>query len=207
MQGSSSSLASALVLSALISLSLPAFGEGQAGGSGNPDAAGSTSADFFSTPDSSQLPGFTKAKEGGDGLRNKLLGNKKDGIPDWQQVKMIPSLSREQRKELQQIYRSAKGEIKPMLDEMKAMRTQFGENKQAALKDPATRQKLRQMREQLLAKRQSVWETAKGKLSVQQIEELELMRKGQLMPASLNENGSESTGMPRSGAHDEMQAR
>jgi hypothetical protein len=205
MQGPSS-LAIALSLSALTILGLvsPAFGEGKSGNIGN---VGSVDGDFFSTPDSSQQPGFTKAKEGGDGLRNKLLGNKKDGIPDWQQVKMIPSLSREQRKELQEIYQSAKGQIKPMLDEMKAMRTQFGENKQAALKDPATRQKLRQMREHLLAKRQAVWETAKAKLSPQQIEELELMRKGQLMPASLNQSGSDqSAGMPRPETRDEMQA-
>ena len=182
MQGSTFPILASLFAVSFVALMPFAFAEDQwIGGTEN----------FFSTPDSNQTPGFTKAKEGGSGLRKQLLDNQKDRIPDWQQVKMIPSLSREQRKELNQIYQSAKDDIKPMLDEMKSMRLQAGENKQAALKNPATRQRLREMKQQLLSKRQMVWETAKSKLSAKQLEELDLMRKGQLMPAMQTSTAAE----------------
>lgn len=149
----------------------------------------SSGTSIFSPPEGSdnQVPSFQEGKDTNSRIRKMLLGDSKDGIPNFQQVRTIPSLAPSQRKELQRIYGDAKDQVAPLIEQLKSLKenSQGGQGKAAA--DPQARETFQQLRSQIRDIRQQTWQKVKAVLSEQQLQELQAMRHGELTPATFNE--------------------
>ncbi len=158
-------------------------------------SSSSTSADnpcagpnVFTPPEQGrgQVPTFSEPREGGHKIRKMLMGAQGDSIPGFQQIKMIPSLNKRQRAQIRQIYAGAKDEAKPLLDEIKAMRGKFADDKQKAMQDPQIRERIKALKQQLLSRREQTWSQVKALLSPGQLGELTAMKRGELVPGTFH---------------------
>lgn len=162
---------------------------------------------IFSPPpqERSAVPEFTNGQRG-RGPRNRMGGD----IPGWDQIKAIPSLTMQQRRELRDLLDKAREELRPLMQELKAARQKGGSKQSEPTVDtrvlpnagplgqepdqsldagnhkPA--RPIREIRQQLSTRRQQIWEQIKLHLSSEQLHELELMRKGQLLPRNLSQS-------------------
>lgn len=148
---------------------------------------------FSSAQNDTTVPSFNDLR-GGDGkLRKMLLGNQRDGIPDWRQIKMLPSLTGPQRKEFMRMFSANKAEMQDVVEQLKALKqkTQAG-----GASDPAMRDSFLKLRAQVQDLRKRSWEQVKAKLTDDQLKELEAMRKGELQPATFNDPTTSMTAAP-----------
>jgi len=157
---------------------------------------------IFSTPQT-QMQAPSYADQQGIGNLRRRVGN---DVPGWKQVKSIPSLTAQQRREIHDIYSKARQELQPMMQQLKEMRGKAGGGKKLARArggaedgeerglsprvqvpaiSPETRQSMRELRQKLIAVRKQTWEQVKSKLSSNQIKELEQMRKGELRTGAM----------------------
>lgn len=82
-----------------------------------------SAANFFSVPSEHERPRFLKNKPGGREPGLPIFGGlEEDGVPQWPQVRMIPSLTGEQREEIRQIYESCKREVEEQMSVIKSAR-------------------------------------------------------------------------------------
>jgi hypothetical protein len=183
-----------------------------------------------------QFGGGRRQFRGANGRGRQGAG--KNRIPNLKQIRALPSLTPQQRKQIVQIMRQAKADTQPLMEQAREIGLQIrnangpsglqsasgnggsassfadnadssfapesgsakigknGKNKIGSMKelrasgalrnaDPQTRAQLRQIRQQIQAKRQATWSQVKQILTAEQVQELENMRSGQLMPASL----------------------
>jgi Spy/CpxP family protein refolding chaperone len=190
-----------------------------------------------------QLGGGRRQFRGANGRGRQGAG--KNRIPNLKQIRALPSLTPQQRKQIVQIMRQSKADTQPLMEQAREIGLQIrnanpgssnspgstgfqpasvngggsnsiadnadssfapssgfanvgknGKNKLGSMKelrasgamrnaDPQTKAKLRQIRQQIQAKRQDTWNQVKQILTAEQVQELENMRSGQLMPASL----------------------
>jgi Spy/CpxP family protein refolding chaperone len=143
------------------------------------------SRNFFSPPkaESEQIPQFTNRISGS---RNSLG---KD-IPGWQQVRAIPSLSIKQRRELHDLFNKAREELQPLMQELKDKRV-IGETGipqvESAKSSHGRARRAREIRQQLVTRRQEIWQQVKSRLTSEQLQQLEQMRKGELVPSALKQ--------------------
>ncbi|MBX9877024.1 MAG: hypothetical protein K2Y22_01065 [Candidatus Obscuribacterales bacterium] len=138
-----------------------------------------------SAPGFAKEPGFHKNgkggfRHGGKGARGNHVG--------WHQIQMLPSLSPNQRKEIKDIYQQAKADIQPDVQQIKTMRDQFKGSGPSGL-SAENKEKFSAIKTRLQAKRESVWQQVKGKLTTQQLDELDKMRAGDLKPPGLRDSG------------------
>jgi hypothetical protein len=169
-------------------------------------ADGATTADpasgdnIFSTPDSqTQHPSFAQQRplelgepggnRGKGGRLRKMLSEGADGLPTFQQIRSLPSITPAQRRDLKKIYTSLKDQAGPMMEQVKQMRNQNPDpqDRRKALQDPATRAKLREMREQLTALRSQASAQVRTILTPEQYQEIAAMKKGEMQPATFND--------------------
>jgi hypothetical protein len=60
----------------------------------------------------------------------------KEHVPGWQEIKMIPSLTGERRKLVQELFNKGKSDSAPLQDEMKQIRSQIQQQAEAATGNP-----------------------------------------------------------------------
>lgn len=153
----------------------------------------SSRANIFTPPaqSSDRMPNFA---EGAKRRRNREAGS---NIPNWQQVKMIPSLTSDQREKIRGIYEQAKADVQPLSQRIRQLRQQAkGEPNgpdQPAQTNPAkggpipqpapadSQERVRELTRQIRSKRQATWDKVQSILTEEQRQEFEQMRKGQLM--------------------------
>lgn len=152
---------------------------------GAQDAPGGGQSIFTPPSAGTGEPGFNqrgfhkRGKQGGfKGRHGKHVG--------WHQIQMLPSLTPTQRKEIKDIYQQAKAELQPDVQQIKEMKGQFKGRGPDGL-SPENKEKFSQIKSRLVAKRESVWQQVKSKLTPQQLEELEKMRAGQLKPPAVDD--------------------
>lgn len=138
---------------------------------------------------SAKEPGFHKRgkggfRHGGNGKGKSARGNH----VGWHQIQMLPSLSPSQRKEIKDIYQQAKADIQPDVQQIKAIRDQFKGSGPSGL-SAENKEKFSAIKTRLQAKRANVWQQVKGKLTTQQLDELDKMRAGDLKPPGLRNSG------------------
>lgn len=138
-------------------------------------------------PGSAKQPGFHKRGKGGFRHGGKGKGARGNHV-GWHQIQMLPSLSPNQRKEIKDIYQQAKADIQPDVQQIKAMRDQFKGSGPSGL-SAENKEKFSAIKTRLKAKRESVWQQVKGKLTAQQLDELDKMRAGDLKPPGLRDSG------------------
>jgi len=88
---------------------------------------GNSKSNVFSVPedDNTNRPRFANS----DGKPN--LGPK-EHVPGWQEIKIIPSLTGERRKLVQELFNKGKSDAAPLQDEMKQIRSQIQQQAEAA---------------------------------------------------------------------------
>jgi len=154
------------------------------------DATGGQGSIFTPPSSGSEQPGFSqkgfhkRGKAGGFG-RGGGKGRHGNHV-GWHQIQMLPSLTFNQRKEIKTIYQQAKAEIQPDVQQIKEMKGQFKGRGPDGL-SPENKEKFSAIKSRLVAKRESVWQQVKTKLTAQQLEELEKMRAGQLKPPAVDD--------------------
>lgn len=215
---------------------------------------------FFSGPGGpGAMPGFGQGRRGrGDRMR-QMAG---DNIPNWRQIRTLPSLSPTQRQELQQVFEGSRAEMQPLMQQLRDLcagsggpcagkfgrtgapggfgggvqalskpgervqavlpngsavtpetipfdeaqigqgpgaggedgpRGQRGAGMRGLMTNPQTRQKAFAIRQQMQSKRQALWQQVQAILTPQQLQDLERMKRGELVPASLT---GDMTGAP-----------
>lgn len=102
----------------------------------------------------------------------------------WHQIQMLPSLTPTQRKEIRDIYQQAKADVQPDVEQIKAMKEQFKGRGPDGL-NAENKEKFSAIKTRLKAKRESVWQQVKAKLTVEQLADLEKMRAGSLKPPAV----------------------
>ncbi len=146
---------------------------------------------FSCSEDSNVVPSFTEERGGEGRARKMLLGNQRDDIPDFKQLKMLPSLTMVQRRELKAALESTRAQMQVLLTKMKQLRPKSEGARSAGrpggIVDPQVRAQILQLRTQIQALRTKSWEEIKPKLTQGQLIELAAMRKGELQPATFNE--------------------
>ena len=188
-----------LCLLGLSAIFLPASadsGSGSVPKSGAPAVADSGSNIFTPPLGHDQAPTFTEARQGDARLR-QILGEKKDGIPDFRTIRALPSLTPDQRKELRSIYDKGKTQVQPLMDQMKALKEKFGGDQQKAAADTQARETFQQLRKQIQEQRKQTWEQAKAQLNEKQLRELTAMRHGELTPPSLRSPNMDGMTSPK----------
>jgi hypothetical protein len=156
-----------------------------------------TAPNIFSEPQSENenIPVFSDNKKRAAKKRlNDTLGSNIDKIPNWQQVKMIPSLSGQQKRQLNVLYKQSREELKPLLDELKAMKTQNSQGITPG-QNIDFRNKAIDIREQIVSSRQKLWSNVSNILTDKQIKELDQMKQGTLTPATFNDQSPTAANM------------
>jgi hypothetical protein len=127
------------------------------------DALGSEAAsgrNIFSPPAGASEPVPVYTGNGKD--RSDLIERMSGDIPNWQQIKMIPSLTRDQRRTMKALYDELKQDVQTTV----------------ANKGKGGGAKLGQIKQKRLA----VWQKVQSLMSPQQLEEFEQMKQGKLVP-------------------------
>lgn len=148
----------------------------------------SSGQNIFSCPnDDSTVPIFTESKNGPNKMR-QLLGNGKDDIPDFRHIRMLPSLTADQRKEFMQRFQANKARIEQLTGQMRQLRQKNQRMEESGNSaDMESRDKFMQLRAQVQELRQNTWNEIKAKLSEKQLADLQAMRKGVYPAATFNE--------------------
>lgn len=179
-----------------------------------------SSASPASTP---EIPRFVKRGAGNDRREmNRRMMGERDGIPGWQELKILPSLNAVQRKKIHDIYEESKKDAGPLQAELKEMRaprpegipqrtgnlslqsspnSDLNQNARGVLlrgqqrdlsanrpgpnMNPEKIARFNELRNELKAKRDQSWEKVKALLTEENLSDLELMRKGELLPEGL----------------------
>ncbi|HEY9793647.1 MAG TPA: Spy/CpxP family protein refolding chaperone [Candidatus Obscuribacterales bacterium] len=163
------------VLCVMPGMTAPALAQSSGQGGGN----------IFTQPGSSnQAPGFT---EGGPGSRMRRLGGREQ-FPDFRQVRNLPDLTPDQRKQIQQVMEQSKQQMAPIREQMQALRQKNGQGggEQQLMGNPDTREKFVDLRRQMREARKQSWEQMKKVLTEKQVQELQEMRQGQMQPSTFN---------------------
>jgi hypothetical protein len=143
---------------------------------------------IFSVPEEAgTVPSFTQSKS--DARKNRvqkmLLGDGKDGIPNFRQVMNLPTLSPQQRNAVRRAFKAHKAQADEVVNKLKAMKERHDTAGGAAgMQD---RQEFMRLRTQIQEMRKRAWEDVKAQLTEQQIKDIESMRKGELQPATFRE--------------------
>lgn len=147
---------------------------------------------FFSCgQDANVVPSYTDERGQEGRVRQMVFGNQRDDIPDFQQLRMLPSLTMEQRRELKDALLSTRDQMQVLFGKLKQLRPKDDKpgvgNRPGAMPDPQARTQAMQLRTQIQELRKKSWEQIKPKLTEAQLKELASMRKGELQPATFNE--------------------
>ncbi|MBX9772170.1 MAG: hypothetical protein K2X29_12410 [Candidatus Obscuribacterales bacterium] len=134
-------------------------------------------------------PGFQPGSgfhKGGKGGKFRGGGRRHGGKNHmgWHQIQMLPSLTPTQRKEIRDIYQQAKADVQPDVEQIKAMKEQFKGRGPDGL-SAENKEKFSAIKTRLKAKRESVWQQVKAKLTAEQLADLEKMRAGSLKPPAV----------------------
>lgn len=173
-----------------------------------------------------QIPRFTPASR----PKRRLAGMMDDGIPNPALLGAIPSLTPQQRNQVVKAYRQALDGVKPLTDQLKALRQRQNQNRTRpdaaarrpvrpemtepvarvnglepergerapvygeetaraafAFMDEDSRQQALRLFQTIRKRRLAAWNQVRSMLSAGQLEELELMRRGQLVGDSLKD--------------------
>lgn len=126
-----------------------------------------------------QEPYFTQKPE--QNFRKRFM----DGVPTFREVQQLPTLSPQQKMQLHALIRKYDAVAKPFMEEMKKVKA----NKDIAQgQGQAAIQKTKPPMEafqQLKAAKDEMWKDMQKILSPEQIQQIEIMRKGQLIPQDL----------------------
>jgi hypothetical protein len=163
------------VLCVMPAMTAPALAQGAGQGGGN----------IFTQPGSAnQAPGFS---EGGPGsrMRREWAGGREE-FPDFRQVRNLPDLTPDQRKQVQQVMQQSKQQMGPIREQMQAMREKNQGGEQQLMGNPDTREKFMDLRRQMKEARKQSWEQMKKVLTDKQVQELQDMRQGQMQPSTFN---------------------
>lgn len=151
-------------------------------------AESETGSNFFTVPsEQSEIPAFNEVRSREGKLRKILLGAEKDNIPDFRQVRMLPTLTGAQRKMLQEGFAGNKSKVQEITAKLRQLKDKNDGTGGMLIRDPKARAEFEQLRTQLQELRRKSWEDMKTQLSAQQLRDLEAMRKGELQPATLRE--------------------
>lgn len=180
----------AMRLTSLVAVALLGFGAGFA--RAEDPASSSSEGSIFTPPD--QVNSVQPGAQGGFHRRGKggkqgfhRGGGRKGNHVGWHQIQMLPSLTPIQRKEIKDIYQQAKAEIQPDVQQIRAMKDQFKGKGPDGL-SAENKEKFSAIKSRLQAKRESVWQQVKVKLTAQQLDELQKMRSGDLKPPSVRDS-------------------
>jgi hypothetical protein len=151
-----------------------------------------TGKNIFSTPQQdAQVPSFSAARGGpGAKVRQMLLGNTRDDIPDFRQVMQLPSLSMQQRKSLREQMKGNKQQVSTIVTRLRAMKERRDTAGGAVTAE--TRTEFESLRTQLQEIRKRNWEETKHVLSDAQLHDLQAMRKGELQPSTFHAANDEA---------------
>lgn len=159
----------------------------------NRDAGGEN---FFTSPikSASILPIYRTDKKTAEKIRAFIQA----GTPELEQLRLISSLKGKQRDEILKSYEKARSDLQPLMNEFNEIRREMNASlidKMLSNEEPQMESKMKQKDFELLlkaraaiqnlrSKRLSNWEEMQRKLNVQQIDELEKLKSGEL-PAEL----------------------
>lgn len=150
-----------------------------------PTGSDSPGSNIFSTPDTNtETPTFTKVPSSAPGakLRQALLGNTRDKIPDFKQIQMLPTLSLQQRRQLKELNKGNKVRVQQLIEQLKKMKEQ--RDTAGGAVSAEMRAQFEQVRGELQAIRRQSWEQSKALLSDAQIRDIEAMKRGELQPST-----------------------
>lgn len=150
----------------------------------------SSGANIFSTPDASDAASFSQVPAAGPGvkLRQALLGNTRDGIPDFRQIQMLPTLSLEQRRQLRELNKGNKVKVQDLVEQLKKLKEQ--RDTAGGAVSAEMRSHFEDIRSQLQALRKQSWEQSKSYLTEAQIHDLQAMKHGELQPSTFHSETS-----------------
>lgn len=134
---------------------------------------------IFSDPDDAIAigPGFRGPNDARGRLR-QMIETETNKFPTLQQVRQIPTLNVQQRREINKIYEASKLVVQPMLQELRDLRQKAPKEEVQQFADGKPGQELLQRIQQ---HRRDTWDKVKALLTEQQIEQLDQMRRGELM--------------------------
>ena len=166
----------------LASISVPAVWADTATG-----AAASTGKNIFSTGEDSECPMFDRSRGAGPGakLRQALLGDTKDNIPDFRQVEMLPTLTLAQRRQLREMAKATKPKISALVEQLKKLKE--ARDTAGGAVTPEVRDQFLELRSQMQALRKDYWEQSKTILTDSQVKDIQAMKHGELEPATFRD--------------------
>ncbi len=153
------------------------------------------SGNFFapSLEESGTVPSFSQPRDPRSRLRGIVVGMGDQSIPNFHELRRLPSLNTAQRRQVNLLLNRHQAQIKELNGQMRELRGKFnGQSGQSwqsgkslrAFADPAERQKVAGLRDQIQNMRQKTWQELTGMLTSEQLQEFDQMRKGELVPAT-----------------------
>jgi hypothetical protein len=148
-------------------------------------AEATTGTNIFSTPAEGSVPTFTSERGNpGAKIRQALLGNTRDGIPDFKQIQMLPTLTVQQRGQLRELNKGNKVKVQQLVEQLKKLKEQRDTAGGAVTAD--MRAQFEQLRSELQALRKQSWEQSKSCLTDAQIRDIQAMKRGELQPSTFH---------------------
>lgn len=156
---------------------------------------------IFSDPENAGdvAPGFRTATDARGRIR-EMIDAQASKFPNYQQLKQIPGLKAEQKKDIEKIYNATKETIQPWLNELKEMRPKPGEkiSGEQYFRDQIENGPGKDLVLKIQTARQSGWDQVKALLTEQQLVQLDQMRHGEMltglnapnMPPGMSKQGS-----------------
>lgn len=113
----------------------------------------------------------------GNGNARRGMGKGRSDMPNLNQLKSLPSLTMQQRKQVVQLIKSTKAETQPLQQQLQKLQGNNGAGN-------FDRRTAMQLRTQVQSKRKATFEKLKVILTPQQFAELDAMKRGELQPAT-----------------------
>lgn len=149
---------------------------------------------IFSDPEDAlpTSPSFRRPTDARGRLR-QMIETETNKFPTLEQVRQIPTITGQQRKEINKIYEASKLVVQPMLQELRDLRQKAATEEVQQFAEGRPGHELLQRIQQ---HRQETWDKVKALLTEAQLEQLDQMRRGELLtglnapmtPPGLNPN-------------------
>ncbi|MFN8655688.1 MAG: hypothetical protein U0105_05075 [Candidatus Obscuribacterales bacterium] len=156
---------------------------------------------IFSDPENAGdvAPGFRTATDARGRIR-EMIDAEASKFPNYQQLKQIPGLNAQQKKDIEKIYNATKETIQPWLNELKEMRPKPGDkiSGEQYFRDQIENGPGKELVQKIQATRETGWNQVKALLTEQQLVQLDQMRHGEMltglnapnMPPGMSKQGS-----------------